>query len=351
MEIEAARAVVEHTPLSPISQAELRQRARMRSTHFSTRIEGNRLTLEEASQVIQGHHTFAGRERDVAEVRNYWDALVLVESWAAQGKALTEKRIQQLHALIEYGRRTRPTPYRDGQNVIRDSASGGIVYMPPEARDVPHLMKALVQWVQQAEQAGVPVPIIAGLFHYQFVTIHPYFDGNGRTARLLATFLLHRGGYGLNGYFSLEEHHARDLQSYYRALATHPHHNYYEGRAEADLTPWLAYFIDTLAQVFRSAQAEALQLAENPIAPEPAAVQELDHRERIVLGLFHQAQQITTKDVALALGLSERMARNLVKNWVKEGFLEIANASRRGRTYRLSAIYRQYIGSLSAIGR
>ena len=52
-------------------------------------------------------------------------------------------------------------------------------------------------------------PLIAGLLHYQFVTIHPYYDGNGRTARLLATFMLHRGGYGLQGLFSLEEFHAR----------------------------------------------------------------------------------------------------------------------------------------------
>jgi Fic family protein len=63
------------------------------------------------------------------------------------------------------------------------------------------------------------------------VTIHPYYDGNGRTARLLATFILHKGGYGLGGFFSPEEHYARDLQSYYRALTTHPHHNYYSEEA------------------------------------------------------------------------------------------------------------------------
>jgi Fic family protein len=73
-------------------------------------------------------------------------------------------------------------------------------------------MVALVDWVNTAAKDGVPVPLIAALVHYQFVTIHPYYDGNGRTARLLATFILHRGGYGLNGFFSLEEHHARDLE-------------------------------------------------------------------------------------------------------------------------------------------
>jgi len=242
LEVEAARAIVDHTPVPPGTAEELRRQARLRSTHFSTRIEGNRLTLAEAEAVIQGDRArFHGRERDVHEVRNYWQALLRVEEWAARKAPLTEDLIRRLHGLIERGQRARPTPYRDGQNVIRDSESGALVYLPPEAGDVPSLMAALVDWVREAEAEGLPVPVIAGLAHYQFVTIHPYYDGNGRTGRLLATFLLHRGGYGLQGFFSLEEHHARDLAAYYNSLATHPHHNYYEGRDEADLTPWLEY--------------------------------------------------------------------------------------------------------------
>ena len=77
MDIEAARAVVERVHLPPSVTAELRRRARIRSTHYSTRIEGNRLTLAEAEQVIEGEKTqFHGRERDVREVRNYWNALL-----------------------------------------------------------------------------------------------------------------------------------------------------------------------------------------------------------------------------------------------------------------------------------
>ena len=261
LDIEAARAVVDHTPFPPAVAEELRRRARIRSTHYSTRIEGNRLTLAEAEEVLSGRRTrFHGRERDVSEVRNYWNALLRVEEWAARGAPLTEEMIQRLHALVERGPRSRPTPYRDGQNVIRDSETGAIVYLPPESRDVPDLMAGLVSWVEQ-ERKVLPVPLLAGLAHYQFVTIHPYFDGNGRTARLLATFLLHRGGYGLNGFFSLEEYHARDLAAYYGSLVTHPHHNYYEGRAGADLTPWLEYFVQILAAVIGAALKEAFEAA------------------------------------------------------------------------------------------
>jgi Fic family protein len=270
MEIEAARAVVEHTAIPPAVQEELRHRARVRSSHFSTRIEGNRLSLAEAAEVIDGQRTgFLGRERDVHEVRNYWAALLKVEDWARRSVTLTEELIRRLHGLIERGSRARPTPYRDGQNVIRDGESGAIVYLPPEARDVPGLMAGLVAWVEGAEARELPVPLVAGLAHYQFVTIHPYYDGNGRTARLLATFLLQRGGYGLQGFFSLEEHHARDLAAYYRSLAAHPHHNYYEGRETADLTPWLEYFVRTLAGVFSITREEVLRAASLEIPAKP----------------------------------------------------------------------------------
>jgi len=350
MQIEAARALVDHTPLSLAAEAELRSRARMQAAHYSTFIEGNRLTLEEAQRVIADERAeISGRERDVSEVRNYWNALLRVEEWARKDKPLTEELIKRLHALVESGPRAKPTPYRKGQNAIKDSATGTLIYLPPEAKDVPDLMAGLVQWVAEAERSGLPIPIIAGLVHYQLVTIHPYYDGNGRTARLLATFILHRGGYGLSGFFSLEEHYARDMQGYYRALISHPHHNYYFGRSEADLIPWLEYFISTLADVFEAVRQRAQKSAENGTPAEPEDLRRLDHRARVVLGLFARKETITAPMVADELGLSERMARNLLLDWVKDGWLQVTNPSRRARAYSLSAKYRQYIGSLSAM--
>lgn len=304
--IEAARTAVELTPIPAVLHETLRRQARLRSTHYSTRIEGNRLTLAEAEQVLAGEtRRFLGRERDVTEVRHYWDALLLAEGWAERRLPLAQERIRHLHGVVERGPRARPTPYREGQNVIREAESGAIVYLPPEAADVPDLMGGLVDWVERSFAAEVPVPVIAGLAHYQFVTIHPFYDGNGRTARLLATYLLHRGGHALQGIYSLEEHHARDLAAYYNSLAAHPHHNYYEGRATADLTPWLTYFLNTLAGVFEAARAEAERAAATREQTEPELFRRLDPRARVVLGLL---------------------------------------PSRRGRTYALSAIYRQLIG-------
>lgn len=207
----------------------------------------------------------------------------------------------------------------------------------------------MVRWIKEAGNKGVPVPLIAGLAHYQFVTIHPYYDGNGRTARLLATYLLHLGGYGMNGFLSLEEHHASDLPGYYNALAVHPRHNYYEGRAEADLTPWVEYFVATLAETFEDVRREARRLAAQGVPDEPEPLRALDRRARIVLALFAKALRITASEVARALGLSERMARVLLTKWVEDGWLIAADPSRRKRAYELTAIYRQYMGNLSAM--
>ena len=78
--------------------------------------------------------------------------------------------------------------------------------MPPEAKDVPELMSDMMAWIKDSEVQGLPCPIRAGIAHYQFATIHPYYDGNGRTSRLLTTLILHLGRYDLKGLYSLEEY-------------------------------------------------------------------------------------------------------------------------------------------------
>ena len=197
MRIEAAKEKVALLPINPTVLASLRETAKLYTTHYSTMIEGNQLKPEEIKEVIQLQGHFPGRERDEHEVKGYYAALAQLEQYASQNHPVTEKTIQTLHALVMSDGRTRikPTPYRDGQNIIKDSGTGTIVYMPPEAKDVQGLMRNLVSWIKENEE--IPCPIVAGIAHYQFATIHPYYDGNGRTSRLLTTLILHLGGYDL----------------------------------------------------------------------------------------------------------------------------------------------------------
>ena len=206
MSIEADRQVVADLPIDVAVLANLRETARLVSTHYSTQIEGNRLTQGQVKEAVAGGARFPGKEHDELEVRHHYRALKEMEKLAGEGKPLTEGQLRRLHGLVMTGQ-PKPTPYRDGQNVIRNGRTGEIVYMPPEAKAGPGLMSDLVRWiVQQLDKGELPVPLIAGLAHYQFATIHPYYDGNGRTARLVTTYLLHLGGYGLKGLYSLEEY-------------------------------------------------------------------------------------------------------------------------------------------------
>jgi Fic family protein len=339
--IERARAEVGLITLPPAVAEDLRMQARVRSTHFSTRIEGNRLTLQEAAQVTLEGKRFIGRERDTLEVKHYFQALAEIEKWVDEQKNISQEKISQLHAMLYTGKR-KATPYRDGQNVIRDSA-GGIVYLPPESKDVPNLMKELVDWIYLNETKQ-PIPIVAGIAHYQFVTIHPFYDGNGRTARTLATWLLYRSQYDLGRFYALEEFYAKDLQGYYDALQVHPHHNYYEGRAFAEMTSWLEYFVKGMADVFESVAQEVRLHAIKPDKEFDAALRKLDRRARIVLGLFSKRDEITAKEVALALSLSERQTRELLTEWTKAGWLQVSDSARKSRRYHLSAEYRRFIG-------
>jgi Fic family protein len=339
MRIEAAKQAVVHLPITPSVLATLRETSRVFSTHYSTQIEGNRLTQEQVSQVIEKQGHFPGRERDEKEVLGYYAALEKLERLAAGRKPVTESQVRTLHALVMAGGNTRvkATPYRDGQNVIKDSLSGGIVYMPPEAKDVPALMTEMVDWLKASEREGLPCPIRAGIAHYQYATIHPYFDGNGRTARLLTTLILHLGAYDLKGLYSLEEYYARDLGSYYDALAAGPSHNYYLGRAEADITGWVEYFCEGVASSFESVKKRAEEAAGSGARDASGLLRGLDPRQRKVLALFRDGDRITSADVVKLFQVSQRNARKLLGGWVKGDFLVVTDPSNKSRKYGLAS--------------
>jgi Fic family protein len=342
MRIEAAKQAVQELPITPSVLATLRETARLFSTHYSTMIEGNRLTQEQVSQVIAEKQHFPGRARDEKEVLGYYAALEKLEQLAAAGSAVTETHIQTLHALVmAEGRKTvKPTPYRDGQNVIRDSRSRGIVYMPPEAKDVSLLMPEMVAWVANTERQAFPCPLRAGIAHYQFATIHPYYDGNGRTARLLTTLILHLGGYDLKGLYSLEEYYAHNLGAYYKALTIGPSHNYYEGRAKADITKWVEYFCEGMVESFESVKRRAGEAATSGAQDRSSAMRRLDPRQRKALALFTESTTITSRDVARLFGISERAARNLLAAWVGNGFLVITDPAKKSRKYGVASEFR-----------
>jgi Fic family protein len=343
MRIEAVKEKVLYLPLNSTVLLSLRETARLYTTHYSTMIEGNRLDPDQIKIVLQQEGHFPGRERDADEVKGYYAALTQVEKWAALGLNVTEKMIKTLHALVMANGKTniKPTEYRSGQNVIKDSRTKAIVYMPPEAKDVPGLTKSMISWINNS--TDLPYPIIAGVAHYQFATINPYYDGNGRTARLLTTLILHLGGYDLKGLYSLEEYYAKNLGAYYDAISIGESHNYYMGRANADITKWIEYFVGGMAVSFENVFTR-MQEAKSIGLPDTSEIlRKLDPRQRKVLELFMQFEFIKSSQIGKLFGFKSRTSASLCASWVCSGFLKIVDQSKKGRKYALGDQYTSLI--------
>lgn len=344
MRIEAAKQKVAFLPVNPTVLASLRETAKLYTAHYSTMIEGNQLKAEEVREVIKLDGHFPGRERDENEVKGYYSALAQLEQYVAQNHPLTEKVIQMLQALVMSDGRSRvkPTPYREGQNVIKDGNTSSIVYMPPEYKDVPGLMRNLVLWIK--ENDVLPCPIVAAIAHYQFATIHPYFDGNGRTSRLLTTYLLHLGGYDLKGLYSLEEYYAKNLPGYYRAISVGPSHNYYFGRAESDITEWIEYFTEGMALAFEKVVSQMQSSNEQGEKDHSALIRTLDPKQRKALEIFKQYDVVTSKQIGDLFGFKPRTNAALCKKWVDSGFLVITDQSFKARKYKLARKFQRLLG-------
>lgn len=340
LRIESAKEQVKHLPLNPIILSSLRETAKLYTTHYSTMIEGNELEPHEIKEVIDLKGHFPGKERDEEEVKGYYAALAQMEQYSASNEKISEIMIKTLHALVMSNGKSnvKPTEYRDGQNVIKDSSTGAIIYMPPEAKDVPNLMKKMIEWINSID---IPAPLIAAIAHYQFATIHPYYDGNGRTGRLLASLILHMKGYGLKGLYSLEEYYAKNLPAYYRAISIGPSHNYYFGREEADITSWLEYFTKGMAFSFEKV---VKQMSEQENREDHSnIIKSLDPRQRKALTLFQEYDEITSSQMGEIFGFKQRTSSALCKKWVEDGFLDITNHSLKGRKYKLGSKYKSLV--------
>ncbi|WP_051541340.1 Fic family protein [Caldalkalibacillus mannanilyticus] len=188
MSIERSRSIVELMPIPAHIESDLKEQAKLKMTHYSTRIEGNTLDLEQVARVVkQKQDDF--RIPVEEEVRNYWEALSYLSQEKQNRTPITEDFIKQLHSIIVKhgaGRKSSKSNYRGAMPpgvlfAVYDNQTRQPEYIPPEHTEVPPLMKALVKWINTEKE--IPVPIKAAIATYQLLTIHPFEDGNGRTAR------------------------------------------------------------------------------------------------------------------------------------------------------------------------
>jgi len=167
-----------HTPSTP----RLRRETRIRSIQASLHIEGNTLSLEQVTAVLDGKRVL-GTPQEIQEVRNAFAAYELLENLNPGSR----DDLCKAHAALMHGLVDAPGSFRSGGVGIQRGDK--VIHIAPPAERVPALIKDLLDWLGKTEAH----PLIAGsVFHYEFEFIHPFMDGNGRLGRLWQTLVLGR---------------------------------------------------------------------------------------------------------------------------------------------------------------
>jgi len=240
VEIERVRGFLDAVKLKDEWIADMQKNALILESHHSTHIEGTALTLEQAKSILEGKKLKGINRDDEKELLNYKKAMDFISKRLGKNEPIAECLIRELHKLTVKGvrgERADPGNYREIQNYVVNSRTREIVYTPPHPRDVPHLMREFTEWINLAEDFS-PI-VIAGIAQFQFVHIHPFLDGNGRTARLLSTLILYKTDYDFKRLFTISEYYDNDRPSYYKAIQSVRENN-------MDMTVWLEYFVKGL---------------------------------------------------------------------------------------------------------
>jgi Fic family protein len=327
--IEAAKEVIENSPLVPAWEAKFREEALVRTVHHGTHIEGNDLSRTEAEKVLAGH-TIVGRDRDIQEVLNYRNVLRFIGDF--QGKQITEEVIKHLHSLVAH--RILPEEqvgeYRKTQVVVKNAQTGEITFRPPPSVEVPFLVADFIAWLNALGDQELHPALKAAIVHYELVRIHPFLDGNGRVARAVATLALFSEGYDIKRFFSLEEYYDRDPMHYYEALQS-------VGKSEGNLNGWIEYFSEGLAIELTRIKEKVKSLSTDLKIKKSLGGQQLALTERqIKLIEFMQEQGFLQNKTFFELfpQVSEDTVLRELKDLLKKGIVK-KEGSTKGAKYVL----------------
>jgi len=322
-QIAAARELILHSPFVPKWEVSLRREAILRSAHSSTAIEGNRLSLEQVSDLAQGREIMATR-KDKQEVLNCLGVLEDL-SKLTSGDKISEKDILNIHKQVTQDTLEDPSDcgaYRTRYVIVGNRITGEIIFRPPSNEDVPRLVRDLVKWLNSSQAETLDAVIEAGLAHYEFVRIHPFVDGNGRTGRVLATLILHMRGFDTKQFFCLDDYYDSDRPSYYRALQS-------VDQETLDLTNWLEYFTEGVMASAAAVKERVIRLSSERLRKTKKGQIALTERQMRIVERIIESGSISNREVREMFGISDRAA---LKEITKLVGLEVVRAEGKGRS-------------------
>ena len=316
IEIQSINDFILHSQLILETEVSLKRDAVLKSAHHSTAIEGNPLNMDQVEAIFKTMEKTAQKKAD-QEVLNYLNVLQNLENYLENGK-ITENTILRLHEDITHY--TLDYTYLEGQYrtvpVYIINSAGETVFTPPHVNSIKNDMADLVDWINNVEELH-PV-IAAGIVHYEFVRIHPFVDGNGRTGRVLTAMYLHTSEFDMDRMFTLDEYYDKNRPSYYEALNS-------VDQNTQDMTQWLEYFIEGFKCSMREIKDQLLLIL--PEKSEKSRVK-LSDKNRKILEHIHLNGTITNSEVQKLLKISRQGAYKDLRYLMDKNIIEQRGGSR-----------------------
>jgi Fic family protein len=308
----------------------------VKEAQTSSRIEGTQTAIDE---VLMSEDQIQPEKRDDwREVRNYVDGVnaAIIELATLP---LSNRLLKRTHEILMRGVRgehKQPGEFRTSQNWIGGSGLTDAVFIPPHPDGVPELMGELEKFWHN-EAITVPHLVRLAISHYQFETIHPFLDGNGRIGRLLVPLYLVSHGLLAKPSLYLSDFFERNRASYYDALM--------RVRIGNDLIHWVRFFLQGVGEtaakgrdVFRQVLSLRTQAEHDVLSLGKRAIS-----ARQALNLLYRKPIVTAQDVEKALDVSTPTANALIRELQRLGILEEITGQQRGRAYAFDRYLRLFV--------
>ncbi len=296
---------------------ELRLIATIESIGSSTRIEGSKMSNVEVEDFVNAIKITSFKSRDEQEVFGYYDTLNLIlESY--DEISLTENHIHQLHKTL-LNKSTKDNRHRGKYKMLSNKVVANypdgkqkVIFNTTEIHLVLKEMKTAIEWTNNAINNEETHPLIAiGTFIYEFLSIHPYQDGNGRLSRLITTLLLLKSNYDFVQYASMEYEIEKQKKEYYKALMAGQKNRYSE---KEKIDKWILFFLNTLKSTINKLEFNYEQIKDKKSY--------LNQRQSDILNCLIKNEPIKISDLTNALkDYTPYILKKDVKYLVDEGVI------------------------------
>jgi Fic family protein len=297
----------------------LRTQALIQSTESSNRIEG--VTVERGRLLPLVLQNARPTDRSEEELVGYRKAL----NWVfkdADKIAISPKSIQKIHSLAQGGSTGDAGKWKEKDNEIIEILPNGerlVRFKAVTAKETPAAISRLcLDYLDASEKEMLPPLLAIGMTVFDFLCIHPFRDGNGRSSRILTTLLLEQQGFKIGRYISLERVIEETKEDYYRVLKDSSHH-WHQGKH--DIFPWLNYFLSTVKIAYK--ELDTRISAADPVGGKSDLIRQI---------VLSHSSTFTVKEIKAACpNVSEQLIKKVLQDLQKEKLIKLSGHGRGAR--------------------